>query len=678
MTATEHLNRSGSTEKQIRSFMRIRGSFAAVGLFLVMAVFACPEAAARDEWIKVRSKNFYLTGNAAEKDIRRIANKLEQFRTVFSNLFPRMKFVSPIPTTVIVFKNDKSFRPYKPLNAAGKTTDWVAGYFQPGDDINYITLTTEGEQNETYGTIFHEYVHFLVDNTLGHSRVPPWFNEGLAEYYERFSIEDDQKVTLGSLNQQALARLETSKPIPLETFFDIDYSTLHQQGDHGAGMFYSQSWALMHYLVQGNEGKRNVQLGVFLDLMIKGVKTREAFQQAFQTDYASMDTELRRYVAQKTFNTSVALFKQKLTFEADMQSSPMTDAEAKATLGDLLSHSDRLMDAETHLMEALALDPGSVMANTALGFVKMRQEKYDEAKKYLEKAAAVDKQNYLVYYRYAYILSREFVDANRMIAPYSDETAQKMRDALGKAIAINPGFPDSYAQLAMISLVRNERIEEGIANLNKAIALAPGNQVYQLNLAGLYLNLQELEKAQPIVENVAKTADEPDLKARADALLGSIASMKEQMEFERRQGTSGPRRVLITPEGKPPTEEEIAKVRAEAEFEAIDSALRKPRAGEARVAAYLSKIECINGNILYIARTGAQPIRFQSKDFQGLYLRALEPSLTSEIGCGSIKKEFYAILTYVPRENPKMKTKGELVSIEIVPERFDFLGKKTP
>jgi tetratricopeptide (TPR) repeat protein len=656
--------------------MKIRSFFAAVSLFLVMAFMALPQAHAKDEWIKVRSKNFYLTGNATDKEIRRIATRLEQFQTVFSSLFPKMKFVSPIPTTVIVFKSDKAFKPYKPVNASGKTTEWVAGYFQPGEDINYITLTTEREQDETFRTIFHEYVHFLVDNTLGKSRVPPWFNEGLAEYYEQFSIENDQKVTLGSLNQNALMLLETTKLIPLETFFDIDYHSLHQQGGHGASIFYAQSWAMMHYLIQGNKGKRNPQMAAFLGLLARGTKTREAFQQAFQTDYAAMDVELKKYVAQNSFSISVANFTQKLIFEADMTTSPMTDAEAKATLGDLLSHSDRLADAETHLMEALAMDGESVMANTALGFVKMRQQKYDEAKKYLEKAASVDKQNFLVYYRYAYILGREFVDSNHQISAYSDEAAAKMREALGKSIAINPGFPDSYAQLAMISLVRNEKIEEGIANLNKAIALSPGNQVYQLNLASLYMNQQEYEKAKPLAENVARTAGEPYLKGRAESMLNNMAYMKEQIELDKKEGRISLERVLVTSDGKPPTDEEIAKRRDEAEFESISSALRKPKEGEERVAAHLSKIECSGGSIVYIGRAGDRPIRFQSKDFQGLYLMALESSFTSEIGCGTIKKEFFAILTYRPKENPKTKTRGELVSIEIVPEKFDFLGKK--
>lgn len=394
-------------------------------LFIFLFVFAQTQGFAKDDWVKVKSKNFYLIGNAADKDIRRVANKLEQFRVVFSSLFPGMKFTSPIPTTVIVFKSGKAFGPYKPVNAAGKTTEWTAGYFQPGEDINYIALSTEGEKDETYRTIFHEYVHLLVDNTMGRSNVPPWFNEGLAEYYEQFSIENDQKVTLGGLNNDSLYLLSTTKLIPLETFFNVDYTGLHQQGSHGAGIFYAQSWAMIHYLIQGNHGARLKQMGNFLDLLVKGVKTREAFDQAFQTDYATMETELKNYVAQRKFNVSIATFQQKLQFEAEMQGAPVTEAEAKATLGDLLAHTRRLDEAEAHLSEALALDGESVMANTSMGFVKMRQRKFDEAKKYLEKAAAVDQQNYLVYFRYAYTLSREYTDSNDLISTFSDETAGK-------------------------------------------------------------------------------------------------------------------------------------------------------------------------------------------------------------------------------------------------------------
>src|SRR6266446_7260562 len=144
---------------------------------------------AKDTWTSVRSKNFLLVGNASEKEIRQVGVRLEQFREVFSKLFTKVNFSSPVPTTVVVFKSDSSYRPFKP-NAN------TAGYFQAGPDVNYITLTTEvhGEQ-DPFNVIFHEYTHLLVNNTVGN--VPVWFNEGLAEYYSTFSISDDKKIVLG-------------------------------------------------------------------------------------------------------------------------------------------------------------------------------------------------------------------------------------------------------------------------------------------------------------------------------------------------------------------------------------------------------------------------------------------------------------------------------------------------
>jgi hypothetical protein len=136
-------------------------------------VLATP-VVAKDTWTSVRTRNFFLVSNASEKDVKQVGLKLEQFREVFTLLFKGMNFSATVPTTVVVFKSDSSYRPFKP-NAN------TAGYFQPGPDVNYITLTTEvrGEQNP-FNVIFHEYTHLLVKNTMGNA--PPWFNEGLAEY----------------------------------------------------------------------------------------------------------------------------------------------------------------------------------------------------------------------------------------------------------------------------------------------------------------------------------------------------------------------------------------------------------------------------------------------------------------------------------------------------------------
>ena len=239
---------------------------------------------AKDTWISVRSKNFSLIGNSSEKEVRQVAIRLEQFREVFTRLFPQVKFTTPVPTTVVVFKSDSSYRPFKPRPN-------TAGYFQPGPDVNYITLSTEvsGEQSP-YNVIFHEYTHLLVNSTLGNA--PLWFNEGLAEYYSSFSMSDDSKIVLGRPISSHVYLLREKKMLPFPLLFQVDHKSPYYNERDKQSIFYAQSWALMHYLIHrpGEAGS----IDKFLKLMDGGKAMEQAFQEAFKTTYQKMEQELRR------------------------------------------------------------------------------------------------------------------------------------------------------------------------------------------------------------------------------------------------------------------------------------------------------------------------------------------------------------------------------------------------
>ena len=85
-----------------------------------------------------------------------------------------------------MFKTHKSYEPLKPVYQ-GKARNNIAGFFQAGQAINYVTLTLEGGL-DNLGIIYHEYVHLLVNNNV--SGMPVWFNEGLAEYYRTFQVNE--------------------------------------------------------------------------------------------------------------------------------------------------------------------------------------------------------------------------------------------------------------------------------------------------------------------------------------------------------------------------------------------------------------------------------------------------------------------------------------------------------
>src|ERR1043166_2926741 len=235
----------------------------------------------KDDWIQVRTKNFNLVGNASEKDIRKVATRLEQFRETFRLLFKGVDLVSPIGTNVVVFKSDSAYKPFKPKRADGKLDTFVAGYFQSGEDVNYITLSVEGDDAETYRTIYHEYVHFIINTNFGKSEVPPWFNEGLAEYYSTFAIAEDQVVRLGLLIQQHLMVLNQAKLLSLRELFAVKNAELSNIDDHSRTVFYAESWALIHYLIQSGKGGA---LAKFLEAVIKDTPPEAAFKDAFPQD----------------------------------------------------------------------------------------------------------------------------------------------------------------------------------------------------------------------------------------------------------------------------------------------------------------------------------------------------------------------------------------------------------
>lgn len=643
--------------------------FSAACLCLLLG-FSTEGVWAKDEWVRVRSKNFQLVGNAAEKDIRLVAAKLEQFREVFRQLYSRVNSDSPTPINVVVFKDEKSFRDFKPVGDDGNAREWVAGYFQSGEDVNYIALSTDGEKARTYRTIFHEYVHYLVSNDIGRSNIPPWFNEGLAEYYETFTIEDDRKISLGNLIDSHLQLLRKNKLMPLETFFGVDNYTLHRQGKDGVGLFYAQAWALMHYLMQGNSGIRSPQLNKFIESVLNGKTPKQAFGETFETDYATMEGELKKYIEQKSYRTSVITLKDRLIFENQMQSSPISEAEAKAVLGDLLYHMNRLPEASVLLEEALKLDGNSGLANASLGLIKMRQEKFAEAGKYLEKAVALDSRNYLTYFLHAYVLSREGMTDFGFVSGYDRERTDKMRESLKKAIELNPSFAESYNLYALVNVVRNEAIDEALELINKALKIAPGNQWYLMRLAEIYSRKEDFANARRIAQKIYQTAPDDRLRVYARTTITNINSYESQLE--ELKNPRARRESDVT--DQPLTEEELARLNEKVMLENINFHLRRPKAIEKRVLGFLTKIECTADEVIYLIKADTQILQLRSENFDSLFLVSYDQTMSDrQVGCGTIKKESFAVVVYRPFDNSRAKAAGEIVSIEFVPKNFRFL-----
>ena len=529
-------------------------------------------------------------------------------------------------------------------------------------------------------------VHSIINTNFGKSEVPPWFNEGLAEYYQTFAIEEDQKVKLGLPQGNHLLLLQQNKLIPLETLFKISNAALHQNGDHSRSVFYAEAWALIHYLVQN---KKSEGLNKFLTLSMKDVPQEKAFQDAFQITYAQMEKDLKKYVSQSTYQYSMVSFKNKLTFDAEMQTAALSEAESNAYLGDLLYHTNRADAAETYLQKAVQLNPESSAANTTFGMVKIRQRKFDEAKKYLEKAISEDQKNHLAFYNYAYLLSKEDRDEFGYVSSFPADKSKKMRDLLKKAIAVNPNFTESYELLAFVSLVNNDQLDEAAATMQQALKLQPGNQRYAMRVAEIYARQDKFKEAQTIAEKIQKTADEPTIKQQADNLLGQIRQREEitaQNQASRQQyeamiaeAKRNGNRVVVVDRNAPEksvSPEEAKRAAAKSELRAVNQSIRKPQPGETLIVGRIEKIDCKGKNVGFTIKTESETFQLTSKDFQSLALTSFVDDATdAQVGCDAANiSQIKAVLAYKPQTDLKNSIRGELVAIDFVSNNFRLMN----
>ncbi len=612
---------------------------------------------AKDSWISVRTKNFLLVGNAGEKDIRKVGLKLEQFREVFTLLFPQMRFNTPVPTTVIVFKNVESYAPFKP-------GPYTAGYFQPGPDVNYITLTTEmrGGQQDPFSVIFHEYTHLLMENTF--PEIPLWFNEGLAEYYSTFHITDDQKITLGTPIGNHVFLLRESEMLPLRTLFEVDHKSPHYSESQKQGIFYAQSWALMHYLIIGKAGKVE-QLGRFMELLNAKTPLEQAFQQAFGTPFEVMEKDLREYVKNDRYKVLTLRFQNKLELDTTTQATQLTEAEAQAYLGDLLLHCRR-EDAYTYLEKALNLDPNLGMAHASLGMAYFNEGKVKEAHASLERAVAANSQNYLAHYYYAFTLSRNTV-GDGPVTGYPPEVVARIRNHLQKAIALRPDYPESYKLLAFVSLVTGEGVDEAIASMKRVLSISPGRRDFTIMLAQLYLRKKDYKTARSFLEQVAKAKTSEEERRVAEELLKHISNYETARAQYEEAKKRRPEPVVVT------TETDSAQNAPQKPADPssyLREVLRAPQAGETQLQATLVKIECAPKGVVFVVQTATGLLRLRTATFNDIAITTYDPKVNGEITCGPWKGPATVIVCYLEGIDKRAKVDGILKSVEFVPADF--------
>jgi tetratricopeptide (TPR) repeat protein len=635
------------------------------GFFLALAmVILCSDVAAAD-WIRLQSPNFTFIGDASERDIRRVARQLEQFREVMLRALPPRPGSPPAPVVVLVFANNRSFEPFKP-RFQGRTVD-VAGFFQGGQDLNHIAING-ALGDSAVRAVFHEYSHLLVSSAL--DVAPAWVNEGIAQLYETFEERNGGKsAILGLAPAHHVLELRAQTFIPLSELMAVDRSSPMYNEGRRRGQFYAQSWALMHYLTFGKDVRRE-QLSRYLNTMNAGASPDAAMKSEFASDLPTIEKELREYLLRLSFPALIYTFETTARATVDARAEKLDEAEAEGYLGDLMARGrERADDARARLTKAIASNPGAARALYALGLLELRQSRPEEALPLLERAATLQPGDA------AFVTAYGFGLVERMNAANDDQERrlllERARATLSRAMELRPPAGYTLATAGYLEQVAGNGAR-AVDLLTRAVAAAPAEESYRIRLAEEMARQGDYQGATSHLGLLVGRGSDDNIRDEARRALGRVAQMRN-LEAARTaarasadSAAAGP-----APGTQPPAPPATPPPARNENAGRLIPALRQLGTGEQRVLGVFRSIQCRQGALVLEIQTPTELIRLGAAQFSNIDFISYRSDAPGSVSCGAVPGLPPVLATYRPAgSGSPAGIHGDAVAIELIPDGY--------
>lgn len=496
-------------------------------ILLVVLFTITVSEAGKNEWVEVRSKHFSVMTDDGEKSGRNVLQRFEQMRAAFAGLFNKANVNSPVPLQIVAFRSGRELKQVAPI-WKGKPVE-LAGYFQGGEDRNFIALDLSAENG--WATVFHEYAHLLLNNNL--KSLPAWLDEGYADFFSSFTVSG-KNFELGTLPAGHGELLASNGWMKTADLLNVG----HQSSEYNEGtrrhVFYAQSWLMVHYLITK---KKAQEADLYLDLTEQQhVPSREAFKKAFGMTTEEFDGFLQKY-----FHGQMTYFRVTMPTDSDngpYDAKPLSKVDADANLADLKFHTlDHNAEGIQEFKQVLAQDPNNLLANRGMAYSFLRRRDFDNAAPYLKRASEGGSNDPRLHFYNAMLISRS---SSGMIFVEPDK-AEAVRAELKKSIELDPSYADAYNLLALTYSVQGDK-EEALKVQRKAVALSPRNEYYLMNLANYEMRAEAWDKAEEVFNSLVGSSN-PLVASNAQQ---SLLQLKQMQEWKKEHPGG-----LITMEGGP-------------------------------------------------------------------------------------------------------------------------------
>ena len=604
---------------------------------------ATPVAAA---WTQIQTPHYLFIGDASSGDMTRIARRFEQFHAVMQKLLSRAALSFSAPTVVVVFKNANSFRPYMPLYQ-GRPQE-VAGIAITDGLVNYVAINGAGG-DDAYPVIFHELAHLVTHNVSQNAAT--WLSEGIAEYYSSFELRGGKEVRLGVPLVHHVSRLREGQLIPLKELLTADSkSPVYNEHDR-ATLFYAQSWALVHFLV--NDEQLRQRFADYMKSADRGLPHDQALTQALGIDLEPLEKALRRYVNQRDMPAMHWTMADTIS-DASMAVTVVDEGVALPHLAALLVRLNRPEDAEQRAIAALALAPRSAMAHAILADIRIEEQRSVDAATLLDKELAFN--TFLDHYTVASALAK-YIRLAGHTTPAGIRASATLRERITAATATRDDIAEAWRLASYAHLLANDAAQAGDA-IERALALAPANESYRFTLVDILISQREFARARGTLGLLMARGRTADVRAAA------VQAMSSLVRFE--ASVTAPV-VAEPPKPVEPADPGSANRPAIPTPETLRPAFRTVESGETRVFGTMTSIECAGATVTVVVQIGARRLRITTSGSESIRFITYRDKKSAQVGCGPRPASETVYLTWRGADSGGDEIRSDSIVVELTP-----------
>lgn len=267
------------------------------------------------------SDHYWIKTDLPRDEARELARHLNRIHEAMHRRLGSLPARRPQHLNVFVFQRYEDYL-YTLRSRFGINAIGTGGMFFVRPEGGAIAVWIgERPRQRIYSVLQHEAFHQFAYSRFG-GDLPIWVNEGLAMFFGE-AVLVNRTLVIGQSNPRMIESvrnaIEENRTIAFRDMLTMDNQQWAQAILTGSAQVqYHQAWAMVHFLIYGDDGRYVNAFERYLWLMNEGVPSEPAFIQAFETDRLDLFEERwRRYMLEDASPSAFVTALERIEFLAE-------------------------------------------------------------------------------------------------------------------------------------------------------------------------------------------------------------------------------------------------------------------------------------------------------------------------------------------------------------------------